>query len=253
MIHLLKLKKNKNIFKVKTFLFKRNLHVLEALPYPIKLGVSPLFSYKALEIHYNKYAEEDVQKLNELTLGTELGLEPIENIISLTQNNVRQAAIYNRACSFFNHQLFFSCIKPEGSAPSNDLMEYISKDFQSFNAFKQLFKWNALSLFGSGWVWLLENNGKLEIKVTPNSKTPIGTGMSPLLVLDMWEHSYFIDYQYNKEEYINKWFQAINWDFVTENLIKAKEQQKLAADEELEVDEKTGLRIIMERIIYPLE
>lgn len=116
----------------------------------------------------------------------------------------------------YNHQLYFKCLCCNNTLPKTELLYAIKKDFGSFNNFENAFINKCMALVGSGYTWLIDNNGRLEIISTPNQDTPLSYSVVPLLNIDLWEHSYYLQYKNCRDEYINNWFKIINWAYVEE-------------------------------------
>ena len=131
-----------------------------------------------------------------------------------------QAAIFNNAAQVWNHSFYWNCIKPGGGGePTDEIASLITRDFGSFDEFKNKFKQAAATQFGSGWAWLVFDGSKLKVMKTSNAVTPIGKGIQTLLTIDVWEHAYYLDFQNRRPDYIDTFINhLINWDFVNENL-----------------------------------
>lgn len=188
---------------------------LPELPYA-KDALVPHISAKTLEFHYGKHHSGYVKKLNGLIAGTELENEPLENIIRATAGDGAKKGIFNNAAQIWNHTFYWQSIKPNGGGvPSGDMAARVKAAFGSYDGFVEEFKKAGLSQFGSGWVWLVLKNDKLEIMNTLNADTPIARGLKPLLTIDVWEHAYYLDYQNRRADYLNTVIRnLINWDFV---------------------------------------
>jgi Fe-Mn family superoxide dismutase len=186
---------------------------LPELPYA-KDALAPHISAKTLEFHYGKHHSGYVKKLNGLIAGTELENEPLENIIRKTAGDGAKKGIFNNAAQIWNHTFYWQSIKPNGGgAASGDMAEKVNAAFGSYDAFVEEFKKAGLGQFGSGWVWLVLKNDKLEIMKTLNADTPIAHGLKPLLTIDVWEHAYYLDYQNRRADYLDAVIRnLINWD-----------------------------------------
>ncbi len=191
---------------------------LPNLPYAYD-ALEPHIDARTMEIHHTKHHNGYTSKLNTAIEGTNLDGKSIEDIlINLDMNNT---AVRNNGGGFYNHSLFWTILSPNGGGePSGDLAKAIGDAFGSFDAFKEKFSDAAGSRFGSGWAWLcVHKGGKVEICSTPNQDTPImpgvGCGGHPILGLDVWEHAYYLNYQNKRPEYINAFFNIINWDEVS--------------------------------------
>jgi Fe-Mn family superoxide dismutase len=188
-------------------------------------ALAPNISAITLENHYSKHYLSYTNKLNEAIAGTNLENGTIEEVVSqLDTSNEEQK---NNAGGYYNHSLYFKCIGPKsGSQPKDSLATAIEKDFESFDNFTTQFKGEATKVFGSGWVWLIvDRSGKLQITSTSNQDNPLMRNAKvqgkPILALDVWEHAYYLDYQYKRKNYIDAFFNVINWRKVEENYEEA--------------------------------
>jgi len=188
-------------------------------------ALEPHIDAKTMEIHYGKHHNGYTNNLNNAISGTELENNTIEEILkSLDLDNM---ALRNNAGGFFNHNLFWKIMGPNcGGNPSGEIEEAINSNFDSLENFKENFKKAAATRFGSGWAWLcVHDNGKLEICSTPNQDNPlmpIGCGGNPILCIDVWEHAYYLNYQNRRPDYIEAFFNLINWDEVNNQYLKFK-------------------------------
>ena len=196
---------------------------LPQLPYSYD-ALEPFVDARTMEIHHTKHHATYVTKLNEaLTKAPELESKTLDNLLK-DLNAVPEAirtAVRNHGGGHYNHSLFWKMMKPQkengGGSPSGKVAEAINKTFSDFHKFKEQFTDAALQLFGSGWTWLaLSPVEGLIIMTTPNQDTPISTGKIPLLGLDVWEHAYYLKYQNRRAEYVEAWWNVINWQFVEE-------------------------------------
>lgn len=194
----------------------------EKLPFKYD-ALNPDLSAITLETHYKNYLYY-TNSLNKAVLGTELENLTIEAL--LKKIDLNDPIIRNTAGGYYNHTLYFTSIAPKaGGEPKDTLAVSITKDFGSFLNFKTAFKDTAAKQFGSGWVWLVvDKTGILQITTTQNQDNPlmtyapvVGFHGTPILGMDLWEHSYFLDYQYKKKNYIDAFFNIINWEKVNEN------------------------------------
>lgn len=188
-------------------------------------ALAPNLSAITLENHYSKHYLSYTNKLNEAIAGTNLENGTIEEVVSqLDTSNEEQK---NNAGGHYNHSLYFKCIGPiAGGQPKDSLATAIEKDFESFDNFTTQFKGEATKVFGSGWVWLIvDRSGKLQITSTANQDNPLMRNAKvqgkPILALDVWEHAYYLDYQYKRKNYIDAFFNVINWRKVEENYEEA--------------------------------
>ncbi len=191
---------------------------LPALPYAAN-ALEPYISEKTISFHYGKHHQTYVTNLNNLTEGTDLANLTLEEVIKKTAQDSTKVGIFNNAAQVWNHTFYWHCMKPQGGGnPSGKVAELINQAFGSFDDFKKEFKQAAVSQFGSGWAWLVEKNGKLEIMKTGNADLPMIHGAKALLTCDVWEHAYYLDYQNKRPDYVDTFMDhLINWDFVAQN------------------------------------
>ena len=179
----------------------------------------PTFSAETFDYHHGKHHNGYTTNLNNAIAGTELEGKSIEEI--LTTLDLDNGAVRNNGGGFFNHSLFWSTMGANaGGAPTGALAEAIDTAFGSFEAFKETFSKAAATRFGSGWAWLcVHKGGKLEVCSTPNQDNPlmpgIGCGGYPILGLDVWEHAYYLNYQNRRPDYINAFFNVVDWEAVS--------------------------------------
>ncbi|WP_239253951.1 superoxide dismutase [Listeria ilorinensis] len=198
---------------------------LPKLPYTYD-ALEPNFDKETMEIHYTKHHNTYVTKLNDALKGhDDLASKPVEELISdLNQvpEDIR-TAVRNNGGGHANHTLFWSILSPNGGGePTGALKEAIDSTFGSFDTFKEKFAAAAAARFGSGWAWLILKNGKLEIISTPNQDSPLSDGAYPVLGLDVWEHAYYLKFQNRRPEYIDTFWNVIDWDAVGKRYDKAK-------------------------------
>jgi len=192
---------------------------LTSLPYE-KAALAPSIGEKTLEFHYGKHHNGYVEKLNKLIDGTELAEESLESIIKKTANDKSKISIFNNAAQVWNHTFYWQSMKPDGGgSPTGEIETKIKEDFGSYEKFVEALKETATSRFGSGWAWLVQKDGKLDIISTANADTPIVGDIKPLLTVDVWEHAYYLDYQNKRADYLEAFItNLINWDFVNSNI-----------------------------------
>ena len=191
----------------------------ELLPYA-QAALEPYISSYTLGFHHGKHHAAYVTKANELLKSSPLVRKPIEEIIRETAGKDDQAALFNVVAQSWNHAFFWKCLKPGPvTKPMGKLAELIDEQFGSFQAFQEKFLEAGKSLFGSGWVWLVLDGGNLKIVTTSNAGNPLTNGQKPLLVIDVWEHSYYLDYQNRRPDYLKAIMgNLVNWEFVASNL-----------------------------------
>ena len=189
-------------------------HKLPDLPYA-KDALAPNISAETLEYHYGKHHKTYVDNLNKLIPGTEFEKISLEEIIKKASGG-----IFNNAAQIWNHTFYWNCLSPKGGGePSGAIADTITKNFGSFKQFKEKFTNAALTLFGSGWTWLVKNpDGGLAIESTSNAGNPLKDGKQPLLTCDVWEHAYYIDYRNARAKYIEAFWKLVAWEFVARNL-----------------------------------
>lgn len=185
---------------------------LPDLPYGIS-DLAPHISAETLEFHHGKHHNAYVVKLNELLDGD--SSKSLEELVKTADGGV-----FNQAAQVWNHTFYWHSMKPNGGgAPSGALADALARDFGSVEDFVAQFKAAAMGQFGSGWAWLVESGGKLEICTTGNAGNPMTEGKKPLMTCDVWEHAYYIDFRNARPKYLDTFFASlINWDFVASNL-----------------------------------
>jgi Fe-Mn family superoxide dismutase len=193
----------------------------DPLPYDFNALEAYGMKGETFEYHYGKHHAAYVTNLNNLTKDTELADQSLVEVIHASFKELKtKAGIFNNAAQVWNHTFFWSSLKPGGGGtPTGDLAAKIDRDFGSFDKFKEAFTTAATTQFGSGWAWLVEHNGKLEVTKTANAENPLVHGQKPLLTLDVWEHAYYIDYRNARPAFIKNFLDNLaNWDFAAKNL-----------------------------------
>ena len=191
---------------------------LPQLPYSHD-ALEPHIDARTMEIHHGKHHNGYTTNLNNAIAGTDLEGKSIEDI--LTGLDLNNGAVRNNGGGFYNHSLFWSTMAPNaGGAPTGVLAAAIDAAFGSFDAFKDAFSKAAATRFGSGWAWLcVHKGGKVEVCSTPNQDNPLMPGVAcdgtPILGLDVWEHAYYLNYQNRRPDYINAFFNVVNWEAVS--------------------------------------
>jgi Fe-Mn family superoxide dismutase len=189
------------------------------LPYP-KNALEPYISTRTFEFHYGKHHKAYVDNANKMLEGSELAGKDLVAIIQAAAKDPAKKGLFNNTAQAWNHAFFWQCMKKDGGGkPGGKIAERITADFGSYEKFAESFKNAGATLFGSGWAWLVEKGGKLEIMQGANAETPIAQGIKPLLVVDVWEHAYYLDYQNRRPDFLQAFIDhLINWDFVNANL-----------------------------------
>lgn len=198
------------------------IFVKEPLPYS-QDALAPHISAETMGFHYDKHYAGYVKKANALTKGGGFAGKTAEAVIQMTADDASQSAIFNNAAQAWNHAYFFKCLKPEGGgAPAGQLAEMIDAAFGSFVNFEKVFLTAAQDQFGSGWAWLVLDEGKLAVFTGANAETPLAHDLIPLFTVDVWEHAYYLDYQNRRVDFVKTVLDNLaNWDFVAEQLEKA--------------------------------
>lgn len=181
-------------------------------------ALEPHFDAMTMEIHHSKHHAGYTNKLNKALEGSKLSFTIEELLQQLNELPAEtQVAIRNNGGGYYNHKLFWKFLSPNGGGePSGELRKALEKTFGSFEAFKEAFNTSAKTRFGSGWAWLVISNGKLEVVSTPNQDSPVSEGKDVLLGLDVWEHAYYLKYQNRRPDYINAFWNVVNWKAVEE-------------------------------------
>ena len=187
-------------------------------------ALEPHIDKMTMEIHHTKHHNGYVTKLNAAVDGTELEGKTLEELMADVSSH--PTAVRNNGGGHFNHSLFWSIMKGGGSSPSGKIADALNSAFGSFDSFKDDFSNAAATRFGSGWAWLIVSDGSLAITSTPNQDNPLMDVVekkgTPILGLDVWEHAYYLKYQNRRPEYIDNWFNVINWDEVANRYATAK-------------------------------
>ncbi len=211
---------NNNIIRRNSIMSKFEL---VTLPYAYD-ALEPYVDKQTMEIHHSKHHQAYVNNFNNALAGTDLEGKSFEEIFAVVSKYA--PAVRNNGGGVWNHNLFWSIMGPNaGGAPKGKLAEAINAAFGSFDEFKKLFSNAAATRFGSGWAWLVVSGGKLVVASTPNQDNPLmdvaEVKGSPILTLDVWEHSYYLKYQNRRPEYIENWWNVVNWSKVEELYEKA--------------------------------
>ncbi|EHO05204.1 hypothetical protein HMPREF9714_03567 [Myroides odoratimimus CCUG 12901] len=197
---------------------------LPKLPYAYD-ALEPHIDARTMEIHHTKHHNAYTTNLNAAIAGTALEGKTIEDI--LANLDMSNGAIRNNGGGFYNHNLFWTVMTPNGGGqPTGELADAINTAFGSFENFKDAFAKAGATQFGSGWAWLCVKDGKLEVCGTPNQDNPLMPGVAcggtPILGMDVWEHAYYLNYQNRRPDYINAFFNVINWAEVARRYAEAK-------------------------------
>ena len=194
-------------------------HTLPPLPYPTD-ALEPHIDKMTMEIHHGKHHNAYVTNLNAaIEKAPELASKSVEDLvkgINSVPESVR-TAVRNNAGGHLNHSMFWLIMGPKaGGAPTGAIADAINSSFGSFDKFKEQFKAAAVGRFGSGWAWVIDQGGKLAIESTPNQDNPLMDGKKPVFGIDVWEHAYYLKYQNRRPDYIDAWWNVVNWPKVAE-------------------------------------
>ncbi|WP_414042918.1 superoxide dismutase [Macrococcus animalis] len=195
---------------------------LPQLPYAYD-ALEPHVDKETMEIHHTKHHNTYVTNLNAAVEGTEFADLSIEELMTKI-NEVpadKKTAVVNNGGGHYNHSLFWTLLAP-GKEATGEVVDAINAKFGSLDAFKEEFAKAATTRFGSGWAWLVVNNGELEVVSTPNQENPLMEGKTPILGLDVWEHAYYLNYQNRRPDYISAFWNVVNWEKVNELYSAAK-------------------------------
>jgi Fe-Mn family superoxide dismutase len=192
---------------------------LPPLPYA-EQALEPYISVRTLGLHYGKHHRAYVDSLNEAVAGTEFAHMGLAEVVQATAGNPGSLSVFNNAAQAWNHEFYWKSMRPHGGgAPSGGLKSRIDGAFGSLDEFQKTFIAAGASQFGSGWVWLVSDGSRLRIAKTPDADSPLTQGMRPLVVCDVWEHAYYLDYENRRADYIKVFLEKLaNWDFAAENL-----------------------------------
>lgn len=185
---------------------------LPQLPYAYD-ALAPHIDAQTMELHHTKHHQTYVDKLNAAVEGTQYADMPIEDVLKAFDSipEDKKPAVRNHGGGHANHSLFWTILGPEGDAPSDALSAKLDAAFGSVQDFKVKFSELATGVFGSGWAWLVVNNGALELMKTPNQDSPLMQGATPVFGIDVWEHAYYLKYQNRRPEYIAGFWNVVNW------------------------------------------
>lgn len=198
---------------------------LPPLPYAYD-ALEPHIDSRTMHLHHDKHHAGYTNNLNAaLEKHPELQNKSIEALLG-DLNSIPEdirTTVRNNGGGYANHSLFWNIMSPDGGGePSGELANAINSAFGSFEAFKEKFSTAAKTQFGSGWAWLTVKDGRLGVESTPNQDTPLMGGVTPILGIDVWEHAYYLNYQNRRADYIDAWWNVVNWDAVADNYAEAK-------------------------------
>lgn len=193
--------------------------ILPELPFAAQ-ALEPHISARTFEFHHGKHHRAYVDNTNKLIDGSDLAGKPLEAIVRAAAADPAKKGLFNNAAQVWNHSFFWQCLRPGGGGrPSGRIAARIEAELGGYDKFSADFKNAGVTQFGSGWVWLVLRDGKLAIVQTANAETPLTSGATPLLVADVWEHAYYLDYQNRRADFLQAFLDhLVNWEFVNANL-----------------------------------
>lgn len=202
------------IIIIKILSNKNNMFELPKLPYAMD-ALAPHISSETLEFHYGKHHQTYVNNLNGLVEGTEFADMSLEEIVKNSSG-----WMFNNAAQIYNHTFYWNSLAPQaGGTPTGKVLSALEDAFENFENFKTIFSKSATTNFGSGWTWLVQNpDGNFDIINTDDADTVITWDTIPLMVIDVWEHAYYIDYRNARPKYIENFWNLVNWEFVEKNM-----------------------------------
>ncbi|HJM48736.1 MAG TPA: superoxide dismutase [Alphaproteobacteria bacterium] len=195
---------------------------LPALPFAAD-ALAPHISAETLGFHHGKHHNTYVTNLNNLTKDSALAEASLEDVIRGSAGDAAKAGLFNNAAQVWNHTFYWNSMKPGGGgSPSGAVASAIDAAFGSYDKFAEEIATAAATQFGSGWAWLVSDGGALKVVKTANAETPITSGQTPLITIDVWEHAYYLDFQNRRPDYVKAFLDhLVNWDFAAENLANA--------------------------------
>jgi len=186
---------------------------LPPLPYA-EDALEPVISAETLKLHHGKHHKKYVETMNELLAKTEVRGATLEDVVRSSQGK-----LFNNAAQAWNHDFYWHSLAPKAAPPSAAMRQRLERDFGTYEKFVEQFAAAADGQFGSGWAWLIDKDGRLQVLATANAETPMARGVRCLLTLDVWEHAYYVDYRNQRERYVQAVVEKrLNWEFAEENL-----------------------------------
>jgi Fe-Mn family superoxide dismutase len=185
---------------------------LPALPYA-EDALEPVISAETLRLHHGKHHKKYVDTANQLLAKEPIQASSIEEVVRAAKGK-----LFNNAAQAWNHDFYWRSLSPKRQRPSGALLARLEKDFGSYDRFADAFAEAAIAQFASGWAWLVERDGRLQVMNTPNAETPMAQGITCLLTVDVWEHAYYVDYRNERERYVSAVMDRLNWEFAERSL-----------------------------------
>ncbi len=193
----------------------QHLHFsLPRLPYA-EDALAPVISAETVKLHHGKHQKKYIDTMNELLQKEHVDGTSLEDVVRAASGK-----LFNNAAQAWNHEFYWNSLAPKRKRPAGALLHRVEKDFGSYERFADGFAAAANGQFGSGWAWLVEKDGKLEVTTTANADTPMAHGIRCLLTVDVWEHAYYVDYRNERERYVSAILDRFNWEFAENNLAK---------------------------------
>lgn len=193
------------------------------LPYA-ENALDPHISANTIGFHYGKHHATYIKKYNDMVAGTPHDDQSIEDVIVATANDPEKTGLFNNGAQAWNHSFYWNSLSPDGGGrPSGQIAGKIETDFGSYDSLKSELANAAATQFGSGWAWLVLDNGQLKVVKTANAQTPLTNAMYPILTIDVWEHAYYLDYQNRRPDYVAAVIdELLNWEFASQNFLNAQ-------------------------------
>jgi Fe-Mn family superoxide dismutase len=185
---------------------------LPPLPYA-EDALEPVISAETLRLHHDKHHKKYVDTANELLAKDPIQAASLEEVVRASRGK-----LFNNAAQAWNHDFYWQSLSPKRQRPSGALRARLEKDFGNYDRFAEAFAAAALGQFGSGWAWLVDKDGRLQVMATSNAETPMVQGIKCLLTVDVWEHAYYVDYRNERERYVSAVMDRLNWEFAQSNL-----------------------------------
>jgi Fe-Mn family superoxide dismutase len=194
----------------------RHLHFqLPPLPYP-EDALAPVISAETLKLHHGKHHKKYIDTMNQLLEKEHEGLAGAATLEEVVR--AAKGKLFNNAAQAWNHHFYWHSLSPKRQRPSGTLLQRLEKDFGSYERFVDALGAAAINQFGSGWAWLIEKEGRLQVTSTGNADTPMAQRIKCLLTVDVWEHAYYVDYRNERERYVSAIVERLNWEFAEKNL-----------------------------------
>ena len=185
---------------------------LPLLPYA-EDALEPVISAETLALHHGKHHKKYVDTANELLAKEPIQAASLEEVVRASRGK-----LFHNAAQAWNHEFYWQSLSPKRQRPSGALLARLEKDFGNYDRFAEAFAAAAVGQFGSGWAWLVDKDGRLQVMATSNAETPMAQGIKCLLTVDVWEHAYYVDYRNERERYVSAVMDRLNWEFAQSNL-----------------------------------